>query len=375
MPYSKVSELPPAVKKLPAHKQKIFMAAFNNAMKEYKGDEKRSFATAWSAVGGSAKEESVDRELICEIDLQEAFGVNTDVDEGNGVIKGVTILTGNKVSLNKTLYSDSALAEGKTRYEGAKMFLDHPAKGESSRSIHDFGGVYKDLRIEGNRLKGDLHLVESKRQMVVGIAKMRPAGVGLSIKDRGYGVEKDGVFHVEGFTEGASYSVDFVSEASVNKDLFESRNENENKEDQMDWKIITVDALKKERPDLIESVTNEATAGLVKELNEAKAAHKDTAPIIAKSEKVIALFEAEFDAEVRETVRKMIEPESVSLDHAKAIILGQKTLLESIIKKAANGTPAIKGMGSRKPDEKEIKEGAVADREVSEEIVADAFKS
>ena len=255
------------------------------------------------------------------------------------------------------------------------MFLDHPAKGETNRSIQDFGGDYKDLRIEGSRLKGDLHLVESKRQMVLGIAKMRPAGVGLSIKDRGYGVEKDGVFYVEGFTEGASYSVDFVSEASVNKDLFESRNDDDKtQEEPMDWKAITVDALRKERPDLVESITTEATSGLVKELAEAKANGKESAAVLEKANKLLALSEAAFDKDVAEAVRKMIEPEQVSFETAKAIIAQQKVLLEALAKKAGNGAPAVKGMGQRKADD--VQEGAGSGADLtSEDAIADAFKS
>jgi len=50
MPYSKLSELPPAVKECPKHAQEIFMAAFNAAFDQYKGDESKAFATAWAAV-------------------------------------------------------------------------------------------------------------------------------------------------------------------------------------------------------------------------------------------------------------------------------------------------------------------------------------
>jgi cation transport regulator ChaB len=50
MPYSQLSDLPPAVKKLPEHAQKIWMGAFNGAYSQYKGDEQKAFATAWAAV-------------------------------------------------------------------------------------------------------------------------------------------------------------------------------------------------------------------------------------------------------------------------------------------------------------------------------------
>jgi hypothetical protein len=317
-----------------------------------------------------------EKDLSENILLEEAFGQAQGVDDANGVIKGVTLLTGEKVSLNKTFYSRAAIEQARTRYEGAKMYLDHPAKGENNRSIHAFGGIYKNLRIEENRLKGDLHLLESKREMVVGIAKMRPAGVGLSIKDRGFGVEKDGVFTVEGFTDGAVFSVDLVSEASVNKDLFESRKNNSRQEDQMDWKVITADALKKERADLVESIASEATASLVKELNEAKAKNKDAAPLLEKAEKMCLLADAGFDKEVREHVRKMIEPESINVETAKAIINGQKVLLESFAKKAANGNPKVTGVGTKKAEkEEEVQEGAEDKEKMSTDAVSRAFKS
>jgi cation transport regulator ChaB len=49
MPYTK-DNAPAAVKKLPDGAQKIWLAAYNNASKEYKGDEAKAFATAWTAV-------------------------------------------------------------------------------------------------------------------------------------------------------------------------------------------------------------------------------------------------------------------------------------------------------------------------------------
>ncbi len=50
MPYSSRADLPDPVKKLSAHQQDIWMAAFNAAFEEYDGDEERAFATAWAAV-------------------------------------------------------------------------------------------------------------------------------------------------------------------------------------------------------------------------------------------------------------------------------------------------------------------------------------
>jgi cation transport regulator len=50
MPYGSKKELPDAVKKdLTAHGQSIWKSAFNAAFKEYKGNEKKAFGTAWKA--------------------------------------------------------------------------------------------------------------------------------------------------------------------------------------------------------------------------------------------------------------------------------------------------------------------------------------
>jgi cation transport regulator len=54
MPYRDVQELPPSVRRhLPAHAQEIYLAAFNNAGREYAGrDDVESLAhrVAWAAV-------------------------------------------------------------------------------------------------------------------------------------------------------------------------------------------------------------------------------------------------------------------------------------------------------------------------------------
>ena len=51
MPYSKKSDLPENVRKiLPNHAEDIYKKTFNNALKEYGGDESRAYATAWTAV-------------------------------------------------------------------------------------------------------------------------------------------------------------------------------------------------------------------------------------------------------------------------------------------------------------------------------------
>jgi len=61
MPYESVSDLPKGVKdNLPAHAQEIYLAAFNNALEQYGGDEDIARRVAWSAVkkGGFEKDQA-----------------------------------------------------------------------------------------------------------------------------------------------------------------------------------------------------------------------------------------------------------------------------------------------------------------------------
>jgi cation transport regulator len=55
MPYATIDELPPAVRHLPVHAQKIFRSAFNAAWQSYAdqgstAQEETAFRIAWAAV-------------------------------------------------------------------------------------------------------------------------------------------------------------------------------------------------------------------------------------------------------------------------------------------------------------------------------------
>lgn len=302
--------------------------------------------------------------------LMECFSLDEAVqfDDANGVIKGASMLTGMKESGNKTFYTEKALAEAQTRYEGAKMFIDHPApdKRNQNRSVMDFGGVFKNVRLDGAKVRGDLHLVESKRSSLMAISKMKPDGIGFSIKDRGYGTEKNGVLFVEGFDPRATFSVDMVCDPSTNKDLFEAIEKTE-EEEIMDFKSLTVETLSKECPALVESIQNAGKAAILKELEEAKTNEQKSGSVAAK---LLALIEADFSKEISEAVKKMVMPDGVTIDMAKAIITGQKELVEAMGKKVATttGKPVVKGLGQHK--EEDLEEGKKGDLPTDDDILS-----
>ena len=58
MPYKKIEDLPPAVRKpLPKHAQEIFLKVFNNSLTEYHSEES-AFKVAWAAVKKSFRKNS-----------------------------------------------------------------------------------------------------------------------------------------------------------------------------------------------------------------------------------------------------------------------------------------------------------------------------
>lgn len=59
MPYS-LKNIPDKIKGLPAHAQKVWIEAFNNALKLYKNDEGKANMTAWSAVKKAGYEQDKD---------------------------------------------------------------------------------------------------------------------------------------------------------------------------------------------------------------------------------------------------------------------------------------------------------------------------
>ena len=61
MPYSSISDLPEAqTDQYSTHQKHAFLEAFNNALKEYDGDESRAFAVAHSAAQNAPREEPKD---------------------------------------------------------------------------------------------------------------------------------------------------------------------------------------------------------------------------------------------------------------------------------------------------------------------------
>jgi len=305
------------------------------------------------------------RDFEYSADLAEAINGGA-IDKENGIIKNVVLLTGEKVSRNKTLYTKKAMEEAVGRYEGAKMYIDHPKNDEGVvRSVRDLGGSYKNVRLEEGKLRGDLHLLPSDniKNLVIPIAEAKPQGVGLSIRDRGKGRDENGVFLVESFAPKSVYSIDLVTEASVNENLFESIEGGE------DMKIeeITLDDLQKGNPTLVEAIRKETRDALMKELEEKIKKGDEADKIILEAKKSKVLAEAGFTKEVSEKVSNLISAESISFELAESIIKTHKEILAST---PPAGEPKVSGHGDG--GTKGLKEGALPTDEQLAEAVENA---
>ena len=147
---------------------------------------------------------------------------DSKIDAENGIIRGVSLITvgpalGHGVAIDrKTLEQVKTAAELYTG--GLKVKLDH------SGGAGDIIGYIDTMRIEGDKLLGDLHLLQSSphRTYILEIAQRIPDTFGLSIAFSGPSeVGSDKKTILQRCSE--IYSVDLVSEPAANPDGFFSR--------------------------------------------------------------------------------------------------------------------------------------------------------
>lgn len=314
------------------------------------------------------------QDVVIEADLSEAMA-EARIDKEKGMLHNVVLLTGEQKTKNNTFYTKKALTEAVSRYEGAKMFLDH---GDSEvRSVRDLGGVYSNVKMKENKIVGDLKLVNDPKVREIAYLMAEEKVGGLSIRDRGRGYEQNDVFMVEGFSKGSPYSIDLVSEPSANKNFFESAEGNEADSDETnkggdDMKLsdAKIEDLQKENPALVESIRADERKAVLKEVEEGIKKGENADKVLAQAKKLTVLSEAAFNAEVFKSVKKMIEPEAITLEVAEGIIAAQKEVIKSVSKSKTSGDPLVEGHGV----DREIAEADLGTKgQVSDEQLVEAL--
>ena len=144
------------------------------------------------------------------------------IDAEAGVIRGVSLITKGPALGHGVMIDEKTLEQVKKAAEqyagGLKVKLDH------SGGAGDIVGYIDALRIDGDKLLGDLHLLQSSphRSYILEIAQRIPDTFGLSIAFSGPSEKaKDGVTTLQRCSE--IYSVDLVSEPAANPSGFFAR--------------------------------------------------------------------------------------------------------------------------------------------------------
>jgi len=248
MPYNKISELPPAVKKLTEHKQKVWLSAFNSAFKQSQNEE-QAFKIAWAAVE-KLKEENTS---IIDQDIFEALNVDAEKKKAH------VVLIKEGWSKNKRFYPAQVLEQAVPLFEGAKCYLDHSdIKGIPNRSVRELTGFYENVKFTGKQVEADLQFLDTEAGKVgLDIAKETVKHnkllAGLSIRGVGSVRKVEEGHEVENLSK--IISVDMVSDPAAGGEflrLYESVME---VKDEM--KDLTLEKLKEERPDLVQSISEE----------------------------------------------------------------------------------------------------------------------
>ena len=144
------------------------------------------------------------------------------IDAQTGIIRGVSLITKGPALGHGVMIDDKTLEQVKAAAEqyagGLKVKLDH------SGGAGDIVGYIDTLRIEGEKLLGDLHLLESSvhRAYILEIAERIPDTFGLSIAFSGPSEKSaDKLTTLQRCSE--IYSVDLVSEPAANPNGFFAR--------------------------------------------------------------------------------------------------------------------------------------------------------
>jgi len=263
MPYARNSDLPEAVRNsLPDAAQTMWRTVFNSALQTYEGNETRAFQSAWAAVkkryvkqgdqwvkrSEARKEAGMEiREGYEAIDLT---GARVDVEKR--IIHDVSIM-GPK-SAHGYGFSQNYLRQAPRRIEGSKILKNH-LEGDRWRPVDDVLGRFKNVQFNESRqrITADAHVrVGPGGDQMLADAEHNPDLVGFSLHHKSRFDDKSG----EGQELVECYSVDWVAEPATVSGMFEAQTHLE--DETMDWDKVTIDDLKVNCGEMIESIVSEA---------------------------------------------------------------------------------------------------------------------
>jgi len=305
----------------------------------------------------------------------DSRGATLAVEREAGVIRGVKLL--GPSSSNGRDYPKETMARAVGLYEGAKVNVDHPeGSAATPRRYGDRLGALKNVRVGrgSDGLFGDLHFnpKHALAEQLIWDAEHAPENVGLSHNIKGKTTRgRNGRVVVEEIQR--VNSVDLVADPATTRGLFEDHGDQESQEekDQMEFQKITVEQLRAERPDLLESIAADAVKT---HLGSEEAKAKD-AKLTALIEEVDRYKGKEELAAKQEAVDKLITeaklPKELASDVLRESLLatddeGRKRLIEE-------RQAIAKGLGSTGPkstEQKTLMEGVAGELPSAKEYAA-----
>jgi len=218
--------------------------------------------------------------MLQEESLQEftsSRGIDVRVDRAAGIIRGVKLL--GLASRNGRRYLPQALTAAAALYEGAKVNVNHP-KGSplAARDYQDRLGSIRNVRSAADGLFGDLHFnpKHALAEQLAWDAEHAPENVGFSHNVSARTLRQDGQVVVEAIVK--VQSVDLVADPATTAGLYESDGEPTRSGEPIAWSQLTLEALKGQRPDLVEGIRQEAAGELAavrEELDALRARHSE----------------------------------------------------------------------------------------------------
>ena len=191
-------------------------------------------------------------------------GQDVRVDRAAGIIRGVKLL--GLESRNGRRYLPRALAAAAALYEGAKVNVNHP-KGSPlvARDYQDRLGSMRNVRAAADGLFGDLHFnpKHTLAEQLAWDAEHAPENVGFSHNVEARTLRENGRTVVEAILK--VQSVDLVADPATTLGLYESASGRPEAGDGVHadgLSRVTLDALRRRRPDVVEAIRTEVAAEL-----------------------------------------------------------------------------------------------------------------
>lgn len=278
----------------------------------------------------------------------DSRGQQLRVDRAAGVIHGVKLL--GTQSKHGREYPAATIAKAIPLYEGCKVNVDHVKPGER-RSLRDRIGVVRNVQLKEDGLYADFHYNPKHvlAEQVAWDAENSPENLGFSHDSRGQSVNRGGRVVVESIDR--VLSVDLVANPATTAGLFEDYDPaaaapgtthtntptaggQMQESTEVDWKTITLDELKANRPDLVQSFQESLEAS-----DTAKRDREELAQL--RAEKAARVLRESIDSEIKaaglDTANKahvsevFLEDLTATSDQGKraAKIADRKALVES----------------------------------------------